>query len=100
MSDPIGVGLERMQESAVRWGEAAEYLRSAGQRTYDVEIDEYDAGFFGEALNKYRVAPQYFRDRMSEGTTVFGDIARTLKDAHDIYKAQDEAGMHSFQNPK
>lgn len=97
-SDKVSVSLNLMLHAVAKWNEAADHLNSAAARTLTVGITDMKAGTFALALDKYKPAPGYFLDRMLEGRTVFNDIAAVLKQAHDTYEGEDQAGAHAINS--
>ncbi|UGT60890.1 hypothetical protein [Nocardia asteroides] len=98
MSDKVVVSLDLMQHAVRKWEEAAHHFELAATKAMGLNIAENKAGAFALALDNYRPAPGYFTDRMREGRALFSDIADVLQQAHDSYRANEEAGAHAIQN--
>ncbi|MEV0360310.1 hypothetical protein AB0H71_30070 [Nocardia sp. NPDC050697] len=91
MSDKLTVSLAAMRLAVRSWQEAAVVLGEGAALTSKLEITATQAGTFAEALDKYSPAPGYFRDRLNEGVTVFGDIAAVLNSACNAYESEERA---------
>lgn len=98
MSDELEIALSMMLHAANKCDEAAGHLGSAASKTSGVEISSENAGTFSMTLEKYASVPTYVRDRVNEGVTVMQDIATVLRQAHDTYKAEDEANALTLGN--
>ncbi|WP_067654713.1 hypothetical protein [Nocardia harenae] len=88
MTDKLAVSLNAMKLAVGRWGDAADNLTVGRDRTSKVELGT-SGKTFGAALTQYAPAAAYVRDRLSEGVTVFEDIASVLKSAHDQYETEE-----------
>lgn len=98
MADKVVVSLALMQHAVGKWEEAAHHFELAANKALGLNIPASRAGTFTGTLEKYSPAPGFFADRLREGRAVFTDIAMTLQQAHDSYRANEEAGAHAIQN--
>ncbi|MFC9897982.1 type VII secretion target [Nocardia sp. NPDC127579] len=94
----ISVAVDAVRAAAHHWEVAADALEKAKQAAEKAKFEKAEAGVFALAYDKYKDAPGFMRDRMTEGMEVCRTIAHTMRHVADTYQAEDERNEHAIRN--
>ena len=99
-SERITVALDKLKAVAASWHTSASDMDSARKViiTEGLKINRIQAGMFQVAYQPYINTATLFETRMAQATGQLNDIGTTLEACAEVYKQEEERGVHAMKD--